>query len=118
MHMQGWDWLMVLLPLTLVVWLVVRTRRMTRSVADFMAANRCARRYLLCTAQGESFYGLISAVAGFEIMAGMCRSVAEGGQIALPLKDSGVDELALLKKAIPDRRVLLGAPCHAAEFGL
>jgi predicted dehydrogenase len=59
-----------------------------------------------------------SAFAGFEIMAGMCRSVVEGGQVALPLTDSGLDELAALKKAIPDRRVLLGAPCHAAEFGL
>lgn len=68
MHMQGWDWLMVALPLVLVVWLVARTRRMTRSVADFMAANRCARRYLLCTAQGESLYGLITAVAAFEML--------------------------------------------------
>jgi Na+/proline symporter len=48
--MQLTDWLMVVFPLALVIWLVVRTRRMTRSVADFMAANRCARRYLLCTA--------------------------------------------------------------------
>jgi predicted dehydrogenase len=59
-----------------------------------------------------------NALAGFEIMAGMCRSVVEGGQIALPLQDSGMDELAALQKALPDRRVLLGAPCHAAEFGL
>ena len=68
MHMQLADWLMVVFPLALVVWLVARTRRMTRSVADFMAANRCARRYLLCTAQGESLYGLVSAVAGFEML--------------------------------------------------
>ncbi|TAN36990.1 MAG: sodium:proline symporter [Verrucomicrobia bacterium] len=68
MQMQGIDWLMVLLPLVLVVWLTLRTRRYTRSVADFMAANRCANRYLLCTAQGESSYGLISAVAGFEMI--------------------------------------------------
>ena len=68
MHMQFIDWMMVLAPLALVVWLVARTRRMTRSVADFMAANRCARRYLLCTAQGESLYGLVSAVAGFEML--------------------------------------------------
>ena len=59
---------MVLLPLVVVAWLVLRTRRYTRSVADFMAANRCANRYLLCTAQGETIYGLISAVAGFEML--------------------------------------------------
>ncbi len=68
MHMQVLDWVMVLLPLAVVVWLVARTRRMTRSVADFMAANRCAHRYLLCTAQGESLYGLVSAVASFEML--------------------------------------------------
>ena len=62
--------------------------------------------------------GFASALAGFEIMAGMCRSVVEGGQIALPLTDDGMDELAALKKALPDRPVRLGAPCHAAEFGL
>ncbi len=57
-----------------------------------------------------------NAYAGFEIMAAFCRSVIEGGQIALPLADSGMDELAALAKALPDRPVLLGAPCHAAEF--
>jgi SSS family solute:Na+ symporter len=68
MQMQASDWLAVVLPLVLVVWLVLRTRQHTRSVADFMAASRCANRYLLCTAQGESTYGLISAVAGFEML--------------------------------------------------
>lgn len=67
-HLHGIDWLMVLLPLVLVMALVLRTRRYTHTVADFMAANRCANRYLLCTAQGETIYGLISAVAGFEML--------------------------------------------------
>jgi predicted dehydrogenase len=57
-----------------------------------------------------------SAYAGFEIMAALCRSVIERGQIALPLADAGMDELAALAKVLPERRVLLGAPCHAAEF--
>ena len=59
-----------------------------------------------------------NAYAGFEIMAGMCRSVIEGGQVALPLQGEGMDEIAALKKALPDRRVLLGSPLHAAEFKL
>jgi predicted dehydrogenase len=58
-----------------------------------------------------------NAYAGFEIMAGMCRSVIEGGQIALPLTD-GMDELAAMKAAMPDKQVLLGSPLHAEEFGL
>jgi predicted dehydrogenase len=58
-----------------------------------------------------------SAYKGFEIMAGLCRSVIGGGQVALPLQDDGVDELALMKERIPDRPVLLGAAVHREEFG-
>ena len=58
-----------------------------------------------------------SAYKGFEIMAGLCRSAVQGGQVALPLTDDGMDELAALREAIPDAQVLLGAPVHAEEFG-
>ncbi|MCX6996368.1 MAG: hypothetical protein NTV49_04625 [Kiritimatiellaeota bacterium] len=68
MHMRFLDWLVVLVPLAVVVLIALRTRRHTQSVADFMAAGRVARRYLLCTAQGEASYGLISAVAAFELL--------------------------------------------------
>ncbi len=57
-----------------------------------------------------------NAYRGFEIMAAMCRSVFLGGQISLPLGDEGMDELAELNKAIPDRGVLLGDPVHREEF--
>jgi predicted dehydrogenase len=58
-----------------------------------------------------------SAYAGFEIMMGICRSVVEGGQVALPLSD-GADELAALRETLADKPVLLAHPDHAAEFGL
>lgn len=58
-----------------------------------------------------------NAYAGFEIMAGLCRSAIQGGQVALPLTDAGMDEIAALGRVIPDRPVLLGSPQHAAEFG-
>ena len=57
-----------------------------------------------------------NAYAGFEIMTGMCRSVVDGGQIALPLTDDGRDELAEMQAAMPDKQVLLGSPEHAAEY--
>ncbi len=41
-----------------------------------------------------------NAYAGFDVMMGMYRSAAGGGQVVLPLAD-GVDELELLKKAMP-----------------
>ena len=56
-----------------------------------------------------------SAYAGFEIMMGLCRSVAEGGQVALPLT-STADELALLKSKVPDRKVLLSMAANAKEY--
>ena len=68
MHLQLLDWLVVLVPLAAVLTVALKTRRHVHGVADFMAAGRVARRYLLCTAQGEASYGLISAVAAFEML--------------------------------------------------
>jgi len=57
------------------------------------------------------------AYKGFQIMAALCRSVIEGGQVALPLTDDGMDEIEALQQAMPDKPVLLGADIHAEEFG-
>ncbi len=56
-----------------------------------------------------------AAYKGFEIMMGMCRSAAAGGQVALPLTE-GCDELALLRERVPDRRVLFSMPENAKEY--
>ena len=61
--------------------------------------------------------GFVNAYKGFEVMCGLCRSVVEGGQVALPLT-GGMDELGALQAALSDKPVLLGSPLHAAEFGL
>jgi predicted dehydrogenase len=58
-----------------------------------------------------------SAYAGFEIMMALCRSAAEGGQIALPLKEA-VDEIELLKAYLAGRKVLPSTPANAKEYGL
>ncbi len=55
------------------------------------------------------------AYKGFEIMAGLCRSAAYGGQMALPL-DSGMDELKALKEKMPDRPALLSTQANAKEY--
>ena len=55
------------------------------------------------------------AYKGFEIMMAFCRSVAEGGQVALPLT-TAADEMALLDRAIPDRPVLVSMPANAKEY--
>ncbi len=57
---------MVLVPLVLVALIAAKTRRYSRSVAAFMAADRVAGRYLVAAASGEAGFGAISAVAAFE----------------------------------------------------
>jgi predicted dehydrogenase len=56
-----------------------------------------------------------SAYEGFEIMMGLCRSAATGGQVALPLAGSA-DELEMLRLALPERKVLLSMPANAKEY--
>jgi predicted dehydrogenase len=58
-----------------------------------------------------------SAYAGFEIMMGLCRSAALGGQVALPLVGA-MDEIELLRTHLGDRQVLLSNPSNAKEYGV
>jgi hypothetical protein len=57
-----------------------------------------------------------SAYKGHEILMGLARSAAQGGQQALPLS-SGMDELALLREKLPAAKVLLSMPENAKEYG-
>lgn len=61
------DWGIVLGLLACIVASAVYTQRYTRSVADFLAANRSAGRYLLCIASGIAGMGAISIIAFFEM---------------------------------------------------
>ena len=56
-----------------------------------------------------------SAYKGFEITMALCRSAANGGQVALPLTD-GAKELDLLKASLADRKVLLSMAANAKEY--
>jgi predicted dehydrogenase len=56
-----------------------------------------------------------SAYKGFEITMALCRSVVEGGQIALPLAQ-GADELAMIKEKLPAKKVLFSMPENAKEY--
>jgi hypothetical protein len=56
-----------------------------------------------------------SAYKGFEIMMALIRSVAGGGQVALPLTEAA-DELEMLRKCLPERKVLLSMAANAKEY--
>ncbi len=56
-----------------------------------------------------------NAFKGFEIMSALYRSVAEGGQVALPLTE-GRDEIAALKEKLPSKKVILTLAESAKEY--
>jgi len=66
--MQFIDWILIAAPIALVLGFAIYTNRYVRSVADFLSAGRCAGRYLLANAKGESESGLANTVARFEIV--------------------------------------------------
>jgi len=67
MNMHLIDWLIVAGVFFIVTWAAILTKKYTRSVADFLAANRCAGRYLISVSQGMAGLGAISVVASFEM---------------------------------------------------
>jgi SSS family solute:Na+ symporter len=60
------DWAIVGGVLFLLLAIAIFTQRLTRSVADFLVANRSAGRYLLSVATGMVSLGAISIAANFE----------------------------------------------------
>ena len=63
MNLHWIDWSIVCGLLVFVTALAIYVKRYTKSVADFLSANRCAGRYLLSTAEGIASWGAISMVA-------------------------------------------------------
>ncbi len=66
MNMHWIDWVIVFALLGGVTAVALATKKLMRGVADFLAAGRCAGRYLLSIAQGESGLGAITVLALFE----------------------------------------------------
>ena len=60
------DWAIVLGMLGVLTIVAFFAKRYTRSVADFLAANRCAGRYLLTMADGMAALGAISIMADWQ----------------------------------------------------
>ena len=49
-------------------------------------------------------------------MMALCRSAAQGGQVALPLTEPA-DELALLSARLPEGKVLVSLAANLKEYG-
>lgn len=61
------DWSIVIVFTAALVAVASYTKRFNRSVADFLAANRCAGRYLLCIAFGAAQLGAASVVIQMQV---------------------------------------------------
>ena len=57
------DWILVIVPLLLVVFIGCKSQKYVKGVSDFLAASRCAGRYVVAVAGGEAAMGLISVIA-------------------------------------------------------
>ena len=66
MNLQAVDWVIVAGAMGFFIFMAWFTKRYTHSVADFMAANRCAGRYVLAVAYGISSLGAITVIAEFQ----------------------------------------------------
>lgn len=61
------DLVMICVPLVAVVTVALVLRPLMRSVADFLAAGRCAGRYLICTSLGQMGSAVLAMVSALEV---------------------------------------------------
>lgn len=64
--MGSLDWIIVFSFFILLTWIMLYVRNLNRSVADFVAANRCAGRYIICVSEGAAALGIVSFIGQFE----------------------------------------------------
>lgn len=57
------DWLIMLVPFTVVIWMAIYSRKYVRGVADFLAAGRVAGRYVIAVGDVSAMLSVITIVA-------------------------------------------------------
>lgn len=81
--MQLIDWSIVAALALFLVIVGLRCIKYTRNVADYLAANRCAGRYILGLSEGAAGVGAISFIAAFEMYYKAGFSIAWWGLIMI-----------------------------------
>ncbi|MEN6384114.1 MAG: sodium:solute symporter [Phycisphaerales bacterium] len=79
------DWSILAVVICGVTSLAVITSRYNKSVADFLAGNRCAGRYVLGVSEGAAMMGAISVVMMFEMYYTAGFSAAWWAMMQLPI---------------------------------
>jgi len=65
--MQTLDWCIIIGMIVFLIAVLLYCNRYMRNAADFLAASRCAGRYVLSIASGVAGFAVISSVATFEM---------------------------------------------------
>ena len=61
------DWLIVLIPVSFILYMGFNSRKYIRSVADFLSAGRICGRYVICVADVANALSIIGLVAYVEV---------------------------------------------------
>lgn len=59
------DWILVVIPLLIVVWVALKGQKYVRGVSDFLAAGRCAGRYVVSVAGAEAGIPMLLFIISF-----------------------------------------------------
>ena len=65
--MLWWDWTIVAGMIILLIGILYYCNRYMHSAADFLAASRCAGRYMISISRGIAGFAVVNAVATFEM---------------------------------------------------
>ena len=65
--MQTLDWCIIIGMIALLIGVLLYCNRYMRNAADFLAASRCAGRYVLSISEGVASFAVINSVAAFEM---------------------------------------------------
>ena len=83
--MRWIDWLIVVVPFFIVMYIVFKCQRYVKGVSDFLTAGRVAGRYVLAVSGLEAGLGLVSVVALFEMYYNSGFALGFWGTIASPV---------------------------------
>ena len=83
--MAWFDWLIVIVPVALLIWVSIYSRKYARGVVDFLAAGRVAGRYIISVGDLAAGLSVITLVAHAEQFYQTGFAVSFWGAITAPL---------------------------------
>jgi len=79
------DWVIVVIPTIIVIYIGVKAQKYVLGVSDFLAAGRVANRYVVAVAGMEAGLGLVSVIAIFQMYYKSGFAIGFWGAISVPI---------------------------------